>query len=456
MDAKLKISRAIVKAACKYPFYGSCLMNLRILEDNSQPTFCTDGRSILWNRSFADTLDAEETLFILFHEVLHVVLRHTTENIDKDRMLCTMAQDYVINATLREDGFICPKDGLYNREFTNMSWVEVYRILKDIKAKEDQKNQSASVDGQGSQSDENGQGSDENGQGSGEGEEEKEGSKGSNGSKPDKRDFKDYPGDGENKANDAKLSNRTQEEIGKLTETHSNRCVDISKLSEAEIEKISQDVKIMAVRASKEQENYKPGSLPGALKDLIETIKESFVDWRVVLRSRLKSKYPENYTFSRPNRKFLNQSGIYMPSMDSTTIKLLVIALDTSASVSDEEKISYLSEVNSISKELLIEETLVLYADTNIAKVDKYLFGEEITYFDAKGGGGTDYKDVFKYVDKELYQEPGYLVYFSDMEVGLDNFPKEIPNYPVIWVSTGKNYNVPFGELVKCVDIDLK
>ena len=59
------------------------------------------------------------------------------------------------------------------------------------------------------------------------------------------------------------------------------------------------------------------------------------------------------------------------------------------------------------------------------------------------GGGGTDFRPVFSYIDEEL-DTPSLLLYFSDTK---GTFPEAEPFYEVIWISSEKS-EVPFGELL--------
>jgi len=63
---------------------------------------------------------------------------------------------------------------------------------------------------------------------------------------------------------------------------------------------------------------------------------------------------------------------------------------------------------------------------------------------DLEGGGGTDFRPVFDWVEHEN-RSPNMLVYFTDAE---GDFPKVPPNYPVIWLVKGKGV-VPWGERVQ-------
>jgi predicted metal-dependent peptidase len=105
MKPDLKISRAVTKLAFNQPFFGSCLMQLRLEEKAEIPTMCTDSKHIWWNAKFVEELSEEEVQFVLAHEVMHVLLKHCKPHLGKDPKLCNVAMDYVINAQLRDCGF---------------------------------------------------------------------------------------------------------------------------------------------------------------------------------------------------------------------------------------------------------------------------------------------------------------------------------------------------------------
>ena len=49
------------------------------------------------------------------------------------------------------------------------------------------------------------------------------------------------------------------------------------------------------------------------------------------------------------------------------------------------------------------------------------------------GGGGTDFRPVFRYVDEHPELEPNLLIYFTD---GYGDYPDRAPAYPVMWLLT--------------------
>ena len=370
MESQLKVSRAVTRLSFQKPFWGSMALASDIHEDNNIGTWCTDGLFIKWNDAFTQRLDEEETEFVLAHEISHIMWEHCQEFEGKDPRKVNKAQDYIINAMLKEAGFKLIQGCLYDPQYDGMTWQQVYAQL---------------------------------------------------------------PEDG---GDDDALGGDVQ----------SN-----PDLSDAEKEELKQEVRRRVVQAAENAKAQGVGDLPEGIEGLIKEIRESKVDWKEMIRTNIKNNFPDDYTMRKPNKKFLDTYKIYMPTMYSETIGTLAIGLDTSGSMCNEDHIKILSEINAISLELKPQKILLFYTDCEVANVEEYEFGEEIDVLKTRGGGGTSFVPVFKYIEDNGI-EVDQLLYMSDMEVWDDCFPKFAPDYPVLWISTRDDYNVPFGEVVRVKD----
>lgn len=403
MDAKLKVSRAVTKCANAYPFFGSLMLSCGHKMDNSLPTAATDGRKIFWNSDFIDDCSEEETRGLLAHEIMHIILMHCVPHPGKDHKLCNIAMDYVINNTLFAEGFKLPKGGIVDtkREFVGMTWEQVYAILDDVVKKH-----------QASQS--------------------------SDGDEPDYSEGA-APTKGE-------MSEERQKELGAdmediLKQDDIDHIIENSDLTEEEKQKVRQKV-VQAAEAAKSAGNV-PG---GILGELLDDIRETKVNWKDYLREMMTCRFPQNYTYRQPNRKFLG-SGLYLPTMEGTQVGALAIGLDTSGSVSKDELLDFLAECNELTSEFNPEKVYLFYCDAEVAKYEVYEQGEVIDEIKPDGGGGTAFFPVFDLI-KEEEIEIEQMIYMSDMEVGEWAFPKEEPEFPVLWLSTGQT-EVPWGDVVK-------
>lgn len=139
-------------------------------------------------------------------------------------------------------------------------------------------------------------------------------------------------------------------------------------------------------------------------------------------------------------------AGFYLPSLDSRRMGDLVLAVDSSGSITDEEWSAFLSLVNHVTVDCQPRTTLVLICDVRIQAVHEFERGDTPAPDQLKlvGGGGTDFRPVFQHIEDENLQ-PTCLIYFTDLDV---RFPDEEPAYPVLWVTNSTRTSVPFGEVV--------
>lgn len=172
----------------------------------------------------------------------------------------------------------------------------------------------------------------------------------------------------------------------------------------------------------------KAGKLTDGLARLVGELCEPKVPWRVVLRDFVERVAKNDYSWSRPNRRYA-QRGIYLPSLHSKEMGPIVVAVDTSGSVDGEVLTGFASELDAINSECRPESMTVLCCDSEIAGVQSFEPYDPVQ-IDVKGGGGTDYRPAFEYVE-EHGLEPSCLVYLTDGEC--DRFP-DAPDYPVLWV----------------------
>lgn len=187
------------------------------------------------------------------------------------------------------------------------------------------------------------------------------------------------------------------------------------------------------------------GMLPGGLERLIQETIQPKISWASVLRDFVCKATRNDYSFLKPNTRYLH-TGALLPSLYSKELDGVVIAIDTSGSIDDEELATFGSECSSILSEFITKIT-IMYCDTKIQAT------EEISSFDlplklkAPGGGGTDFRPVFDWIEEQGIS-PTCLIYLTDLD---GKFPTSHPDYPVIWVFTESMLrgNPPFGTSIK-------
>ena len=93
------------------------------------------------------------------------------------------------------------------------------------------------------------------------------------------------------------------------------------------------------------------GNAPGAVEETIRQAHRSILDWRSLLRRYMTDAARRDYSWSVPNRRFID-SGLYLPSMHSEGIDTIAIIIDTSGSLPGETLALFWAEVREIAAEL--------------------------------------------------------------------------------------------------------
>jgi len=192
-----------------------------------------------------------------------------------------------------------------------------------------------------------------------------------------------------------------------------------------------------AAQAAKAQ-----GNLPKGLERIVGDLTAARVPWREVLQRFITQISKDDYTWSRPNKKFLQQ-GFFMPSLYSESMGEIAVVIDTSGSIDQPTLDAFGSEIKAIVAQTRPCNTIVMYCDAAVNHVDEYAPGDDLKFI-AHGGGGTDFRPPFELMAKRD-KPPVALVYLTDM---YGPFPKQEPDYPVMWCATSDRIG-PFGETLK-------
>jgi len=173
------------------------------------------------------------------------------------------------------------------------------------------------------------------------------------------------------------------------------------------------------------------GTVPGEFEALIEKFLEPKVLWGEKLRMYANDLVRYDSTWSKLNKRFLDQD-IYLPSIKKMNgINKLVVAIDTSGSVSDTLLSQFGGELTCIMEDCDIEECVILYVDAEVNHVQRIVSDDLPISLEVKGRGGTDFIPAFTWVE-ENNEEPSLFIYLTDM---YGSFPEYAPDYPVIWVA---------------------
>jgi predicted metal-dependent peptidase len=397
----LEVARIGFMAAC--PFFAHYFYSeAKEVLTRDIPTAATDGRHIFINPTYLASLKPPETVFVLAHELDHMISKHVQrfkhyegekfiKSKPADAKQWNIATDYVINAGLIEQGV-----GMMNPSWLFHPGVTGDMLPEDVYEKH-YKEQPKTFGGSG---------------------------KCPKGMKGDK------VADGQGGSFDELLP------------------PPVNPVTGAEDLPTEAEFKEAIARAASAARNA--GKFPDSLKRRVDAILEPVVNWREHIRMEITGKIGARHeTWERPNRRRLVLNPmVIMPGKRGYGAELVVVAVDTSGSIGDKEIGVFFTELSSILADVRPKLVKIMWADAAVHRVDEASTMDELEDVRAKGapgGGGTSFVPVFDKIAEDHIQ-PDTLIYFTDME---GRFPTVAPAYPVVWASIGDKENVgPFGTTV--------
>ncbi|WP_020475827.1 vWA domain-containing protein [Zavarzinella formosa] len=219
------------------------------------------------------------------------------------------------------------------------------------------------------------------------------------------------------------------------------RVVEPTNTSPAEVS--HQEAEWRVALAQAEQTARLKGDLPAGLGRAVREVLEPTTNWRDVLREFVSSTAKNDYSWSRPNRRHIAQ-GLYLPGLCSEELGDVVVAIDTSGSVTEKELSIFAAEVTEILSAFHCSAT-ILFHDTAIRHVQQWTSGDGDLRLEPVGGGGTSHECVFDRIES-LGLHPACVVCLTDLWT---DFPDRSPDMPVLWAVVGDNpAGPPFGRRV--------
>ena len=410
-QASLAIKRAhlqLMKNTMTYLYAGVIMLGeSRVLEEDDPlrsqvKTAATDGINKLYNPAFVNTLTAQQHRGLVLHENLHVVTKQISRHKDlwkEDPQLANAAADYVVNLIIqdiaeKDPAFISlPPKILLNKRFTDWSLREVYRFLKTGQDRDGKKH-----------------------------------------GKP--RESVDSDGDPTVCIGGHEYSLEPLDEH----DTHG-----ASQATPEQVKALSEQID-QALQQSALLAGTMGMQVPRAMGEAMTVTQ----NWREALREFVVSSMQghDEYSFRAFNRRRL-VDDCYRPVMVSERVGRIVVAIDTSGSISQQAIAKVGEALASIGEACNPEEIRVLWWDTMV-------HGEQVfagTYDGMKGllkplgGGGTQASCVSQYV-VETGLQADCLINFTDGYLEHDiNWATSIPT---LWIVDGNNrFSPPKGKVVK-------
>lgn len=190
--------------------------------------------------------------------------------------------------------------------------------------------------------------------------------------------------------------------------------------------------------------NGRRGDVPGGLERRYEAPRTATPPWLVQLRAHLdQTAAREELDPWRPSRKW-RAHDLVLPGLGGERVPSIVIALDTSGSMSHAVIRQACAEIKAVTE--LAEQACVIVADARVHEViglddvDRWLRRGRVT-----GGGGTSHIPVFDYIRAHRLN-PTLMIGFTDLH---SRFPARPPAFPVVWVTDRRHGPAPFGTVIE-------
>ncbi len=129
MTAEQRVRGSLLRLRGKSPFLATLALFATFRADPSHPTAATDGREVIYNPEFLESLPTEQVDGVLLHELLHAALLHVTRRAWRNPKGFNIAADIVVNGILDQSGFSLPEGTIHDPELQKYSVEEVYAIL---------------------------------------------------------------------------------------------------------------------------------------------------------------------------------------------------------------------------------------------------------------------------------------------------------------------------------------
>jgi predicted metal-dependent peptidase len=202
------------------------------------------------------------------------------------------------------------------------------------------------------------------------------------------------------------------------------------------------------------------GTLPGAIKRLLGELLDPKISWEDKLQSMIVRHVGDPlYDWRRLDKRLLVRSPqMYFAPTAPFGCGTVAICVDTSGSITEKIFNVFFGVMNGICRDLNPEKLIVLWCDADIGRVDDLddpedllELHEDVNRNGVNGGGGTDFRPPFKWMDEQGVQ-PEIMIYLTDT---YGTFPDKEPDYPVVWAiingATGKS-RLPWGD---CVEVEV-
>lgn len=381
----------------KFPFWGNLATRLQLTESIEDwcKTAATDGRNLFYNSGFIMGLTDAQIIFVIGHEILHVVLDHLGRGQYDDPDISNIAADFADNAILMEEKigthigtFISRNDiinpsmpkqtsigTLYDPCYKGKSYEEIYDDLIKFSVT-----------------------------------------------------IKQNGGSG----------------LGLDQHTTAIGGTDATPMTESELQAIKDSIREAVLSAA---QTVGIGNVPAGIRRMIGDLVAPVMNWQQIITQLIESQVKADYTYMKLGRRSFSSDFIF-PSMARAFKIRLTLGLDMSGSIGKKEIIEYFSEILGILDQYASFELGILCFDTGVYNYQVFTEDtrDELLEYEPVGGGGTDFRCIFDFL-KENDILPNQLGIFTDGETSEWGDPDYCDTFFLI--KNSKNIIAPFGLTVK-------
>jgi predicted metal-dependent peptidase len=346
---------AAVRLTIRHPFWTEIYYSMTVIESDGSDgveTQATDGRNLWINTEFFKSIPLDQQVSEIVHELCHKIFLHTTRRGQRDPKLWNIACDYVINAMMKNNGFVLGNDWLLDMKYDGWLAEAVYADL----AKKQDEQQQQQQPGQGK------------GRGQSQGPQLPKG----------RQDIREAQGTPEEQA-------KQEDEVKALVDR--------------------------ALANAKAMGNVPVGMESGTA----QAFKSPSEPWYNHLHRYMQSLAVNEYNWARINRRALLTHGVFAPLHYSEALGDIALGIDTSGSCyMAAEQARFAEHLNAILAEAKPRRVHVYYFDTKVYPGEVIEAGEFDVQTKPKGGGGTSFVPLFEQLQEDGI-EPELCIILTDL-----------------------------------------
>ena len=441
-ESARRVSDCVTALLRDQPFFGSLALRLPIRPDATRETLASDGQEIRYSPAWVVDAHADLIKTAIARVVLACALKHHTRRGEREPERWQHASQLVTHGLLQDAGFKLPPDV---EAWDGISVEQAYDRLPNPNEQGDGRDDTqpsgsgasagALADSQPDPGDDDTSGTQSNA-----GDDHRSNDRDPSGN-DDTQDDGGSAGSGAAGTPSVDPSG-TGEVMDAPACGDSNAGTDEAPLDVNDEEQAWDEAMHQALNLAKAQ-----GNAPGSIEETVHSAHDSILDWRSLLRRYMTDAARSDYSWSLPNRRFID-SGLYLPSIRSEGIDTVAVIIDTSASLPALTLAAFWTEVREIATELQPETVVVLQVDTALQDAAEYAPSDLPEEIALKGRGGTDFRPGFAWIE-EQGMRPGVCVYLTDLEC--DRYPEAEPDFPIVWADYGSGGGLwrqppPWGE----------